>query len=39
VAGGLGVALAKSFKLLDTKLTNPSTEHRERAFRLSDLLL
>jgi hypothetical protein len=39
VAGGLGVALAKSFKYLDTKLTNPSTEHWDRAFRLFDLLL
>jgi hypothetical protein len=39
VAGGLGVALAKSFKILDTKLKNPSTEHWDRAFRLFDLLL
>jgi hypothetical protein len=39
VAGGLGVALAKSFKILDTGLKNPSTEHWDRAFGLFDLLL
>lgn len=39
VAGGLGLALAKSFNILDTKLKNPSTEHWERAFRLFDLVL
>ena len=39
VAGGLSVALAKSFKVLDAKVKNPSTEHWDRAFRLFDLLL
>ena len=39
VAGGLSVALARSFKIIDPELKNPLTEHWERAFRLFDLLL
>lgn len=39
VAGGLSVALARSFKIIDPKLVNPSSEHWERAFRLFELLM
>ena len=39
VAGGLSVALARSFKTIDPELKNPLTEHWERAFRLFDLIL
>jgi hypothetical protein len=39
LAGGLSVALARSFKVLDPDLKNPMTEHWERAFRLFDLAL
>ena len=39
IAGGLSVALARSFRILDTDLKNPQTEHWERAFRLFALLL
>ena len=39
LAGGISIALARSFTILDSKLTNPSTEHWERAFQLFDLLL
>ena len=39
IAGGLSVALARSFKIIDTKLVNPSSEHWERAYRLFDLVL
>jgi hypothetical protein len=39
LAGGLSVALARSFKVLDPDLKNPMTEHWERAFRLFDLTL
>jgi hypothetical protein len=39
VVGGLSVALAQSFKIIDPKLKNPSSEHWERAFRIFDLLL
>jgi hypothetical protein len=39
IAGGLSVGLARAFKIIDTKLVNPSTEHWERAFQLFDLLL
>jgi hypothetical protein len=39
VAGGLSVGLARSFRIIDTSLKNPSTEHWERAFQLFDLLL
>lgn len=39
VFGGLSVALAKSFHVIDRKLTNPATEHWERAFALLRLVL
>jgi hypothetical protein len=39
VAGGLSVALARSFRVIDTDLENPSSEHWQRAFHLFDLLL
>jgi hypothetical protein len=39
IAGGLSVALARSFEIIDTDVKNPQTEHWERAFRLFDLLL
>jgi hypothetical protein len=39
IAGGLSVALAHTFTILDTKLKNPSSEHWERSFRLFQLLL
>jgi hypothetical protein len=39
VAGGLAVALARSFKIIDPKVVNPSSEHWERAFRLFNLLM
>ncbi|HEV7717360.1 MAG TPA: DUF1931 family protein [Arsenicitalea sp.] len=39
VAGGLSVALAKAFKVLDPELKNPQTQHWDRAFELFDLLL
>jgi hypothetical protein len=39
VAGGLCLALAESFRIIDEELKNPMTEHWERAYRLFDLLL
>ena len=39
IAGGLSLALARSFKIIDPGLKNPDTEHWERAFRLFDLLI
>jgi hypothetical protein len=39
VVGGLTVALAKTFKIIDPEVKNPSTEHWERATRIFDLLL
>lgn len=39
IAGGLSLALARAFKILEPKLENPQTEHWERAFRVFDLLL
>jgi hypothetical protein len=39
VAGGLSVALARSFKIIDPDLKNPRTEHWQRAFSIFDLLL
>lgn len=39
VAGGLCLALAESFRIIDEELKNPTTEHWERAYRLFDLLL
>jgi hypothetical protein len=34
VFGGLGVALARSFRIIDPDLRNPSTQHWDRAFDL-----
>jgi hypothetical protein len=39
IAGGLSVALARSFKIIDPELKNPVTEHWERAFQIFDQLL
>lgn len=39
IAGGLSVALARGFKVIDPGLKNPDSEHWERIFRLFDLLL
>jgi hypothetical protein len=39
VAGGLSIALARSFKIIDSDAKNPQTEHWERSFRIFDLLL
>jgi hypothetical protein len=39
IAGGLSVALARSFKILDPLVKNPATEHWQRSIRIFDLLL
>ena len=39
VAGGLSVALARTFKIVDPKLKTPHSEQWERAFRIFDLLV
>jgi hypothetical protein len=39
VAGGLGVALARTFPILEEGLENPQTRHWDRAIRIFDLLL
>ena len=39
VLGGLSVALARSFKIIDPELKNPDSAHWERAFDLFGLLL
>ena len=39
IAGGLGVALARTFRILDEKIKNPQTRHWEQATRVFDLLL
>jgi hypothetical protein len=39
IVGGLSVALARSFKIIEPGLKNPSSEHWERSFRIFDLLL
>jgi hypothetical protein len=39
VVGGLSIALAQSFKIVEPELKNPQTSHWERVFRLFDLLL
>jgi hypothetical protein len=39
IAGGISVALARTFKQIDPQLKNPQTEHWERAFRIFDQLL
>jgi hypothetical protein len=39
IAGGLSVALAKTFRILDPGAKNPRTEHWERAFQIFSRLL
>jgi hypothetical protein len=39
VVGGLSLALARTFKIIDPGVKNPQTEHWERAFRIFSLLL
>ena len=39
IAGGISVALARSFKIIDPELKNPQTEHWEGSQRIFDLLL
>jgi hypothetical protein len=39
IAGGLSVALARTFKIIDPDLKNPQTRHWERAFQIFGLLL
>jgi uncharacterized protein DUF1931 len=39
VVGGLSVALARSFRIVDPTVKNPSAEHWQRSFQLFDLLL
>jgi hypothetical protein len=39
IAGGLGVALARTFPILDPDVKNPQSEHWDRATRIFDLLL
>jgi hypothetical protein len=39
VAGGLSLALARTFKIIDPDLKNPQSLHWERSFRIFSLLL
>jgi hypothetical protein len=39
IIGGLSVALARAFKILDPKLKNPQAIHWQRTIQLFDLLL
>ena len=39
VVGGLSVALARTFKIIDGNLKNPATEHWQKCFRIFDLLM
>jgi hypothetical protein len=39
VGGGLSVALARCFKIIEPELKNPQTAHWERSFQIFDLLL
>src|SRR3954470_4197880 len=39
VFGGISIALARSFRIVDPQVRNPSTEHWDRAFDLFRLLL
>jgi hypothetical protein len=39
IAGGLCLALADAFRIIDPSLKNPTTRDWERAYRLFDLLL
>ena len=36
--GGLSIALARSFRVVDPKVSNPSTEHWDRVFTLFQLV-
>ena len=39
IAGGLSLALAQSFKIMDTKLKNPHSDDWDRAFKVFNLLV
>jgi len=39
IAGGLSLALARTFKIIDPQTRHPATEQWERAFQIFDLLL
>jgi hypothetical protein len=39
IVGGLSLALARCFKIVDPDLKNPSSDDWERSFRIFDLLL
>jgi hypothetical protein len=39
VFGGLGVGLARSFRIVDPEVSNPNTGHWERSFALFRLLV
>ena len=39
IAGGLSVALAHTFKIIEPDLKNPRTEHWERAYQIFDRLV
>ncbi|MCS3928964.1 hypothetical protein M2175_003995 [Bradyrhizobium elkanii] len=39
IVGGLSVAVASAFRIIDLNLKNPSSEHWPKCFRLFDLLL
>jgi hypothetical protein len=39
VVGGLSIALARTFKIIDPDLKNPQSEHWERSFQIFNLLL
>lgn len=39
IEGGLSVALAHAFRIIDPKLKNPQTAQWEQAIRMFDLLL
>jgi hypothetical protein len=39
MAGGLSLASARTFKIIDPQLKHPATEGWERSFRIFDLLL
>jgi hypothetical protein len=39
IAGGLCLALAEAFRIIDPSIKNPTTRDWERAYRLFDLLL
>jgi hypothetical protein len=39
IVGGLSVALARTFTIIDPEVKNPQTQHWERAFQLFDQLI